>query len=607
MGKTAQFWANDVSLVIQRFPVPIACAVALTLIQWPLISPDYLTATDIGNPKTRFPLSLFFAAGFFWSWGAALWGESRKQKGLALGLSLFGLVVLALVFRGYDAAMLWLGWRDYQTWAGHNSSHAFLFGFLFFGPVLAPYLRTGVSQSAFWQFSHKWVVAFLAAGLGGLLAYLGIWSILKTAELLFDLEVSSQVYNKAAIIASCLIFPSIWLVLTPQDFADEVKTGSQQEFTSRAVALLVSYILIPVSAALSLLLVAYVAKVLWEGSFSTARLGLMSLSYATAVILIALMAYPQRKESSYVSLFWRVFPFLLIAPSVLFFPALWIRVSEYGWTQQRYLALIAGLWVVAIAILFVIPRIREDLRLIPGLLAAALAITAFGPWGVSSVSARSQFDRLEKFAIENGWIADGKWKGRPNPDIRLARQADAYKTVSTALKTIERSGQIDRLRPWFDGTDVDPFRKPHRTAFADLTTKFGVDANSRHWQTRQIRTAYPHRIPVKENSFAIGPLTIGHTKSTVDDATLGKLTTRLDGHSFSIEDENGRAKRVDIAPILENAFKDNSSPKSWSEAQIVDGAGDLSVSFAITELTAQVGTETTNATTIRGYLIVPAN
>ena len=85
----------------------------------------------------------------------------------------------------------------------------------------------------------------------------------------------------------------------------------------------------------------------------------------------------------------------LIAPVVLLVPTLWLRIAEFGWTPLRYLAVILGLWIAGTMLVGLLMRRREDLRLITGLLAALLAVTAFGPWGIAQVSARSQLERLE--------------------------------------------------------------------------------------------------------------------------------------------------------------------------------------------------------------------
>ncbi len=75
--------------------------------------------------------------------------------------------------------------------------------------------------------------------------------------------------------------------------------------------------------------------------------------------------------------FWRVWPYLLIAPVVLLIAALYIRFENYGVTPPRYMSALAAVWLAALIAAFVLTRSRADIRLIPGLLAALLLVAAF--------------------------------------------------------------------------------------------------------------------------------------------------------------------------------------------------------------------------------------
>jgi Domain of unknown function (DUF4153) len=77
----------------------------------------------------------------------------------------------------------------------------------------------------------------------------------------------------------------------------------------------------------------------------------------------------------------RAWPWLVIPPLALLFPSIWIRISEYGWTPFRYFVFAAANWMAVTATAGMVRR--EELRTVPGLLALAFAISAFGPWGVA--------------------------------------------------------------------------------------------------------------------------------------------------------------------------------------------------------------------------------
>ena len=405
MASMDRVFRSELLTAVWRFPLPVLCAIGITLIHWPII--------DAGGdlPRlSRFSLSFVLVAAFFWTWAAALYGEAAKRPLVSAILCIIGLLVIAYSFDLPRALRIWLLWDPHSDWTNMRAPQLFLVSALVIFSTLAPYPARSASQSAYWQFSHKWFVGLIAAGAGAVAAWIGWWAILETAEILFYIPRQSDLLEKGATIAICLVFPLVWLSLTPSNFAEETRTGDDQEFTARAVALLVTYILIPVTVVLSGLLAAYVVKILFNGTFLTSRLGFTSALYAGGIIGVALMAYPQRSESGYIGLFWRAFPYLLIAPNILLIPALWVRVAEYGWTPARYLALLTVIWVVVIAVAFVLPR-WGDLRVIAGTAALLLALTAFGPWGVGPVSGRSQIALLEAHLVQSGWVVDGRWKG----------------------------------------------------------------------------------------------------------------------------------------------------------------------------------------------------
>lgn len=619
MAQANQAWTNEMTGAVRRFPLPLLCAVALTYFTWPQPGPgDHPLFQKYG----QISLAGFAVAAFFWSWAAALWGESRDRPVAAIVASLLGILVLAYVFELHLIPEAWLTGAKSEEWTGFTVSHTLLLGGLALAPAVAPYLARLPSQSTVWQYNHKWVIAFLAAFLGALLANLSYLIILSTTDSLFNVKLDDHNGTLGSALAWPLIFPWIWLALSPRDFTETAKTGAAMEFTSRAVALLVSYILIPVATVLSLLLAAYVVKILLQGSFNTARLGLMSLCYGIGIMLVALMAYPQREESRYVGLFWRTFPFLLIAPSVLFFPALWIRVSEYGWTPWRYFALILGVWAAAIAVISLLPRLREDLRLIPGLLAVLLAMTAFGPWGVADVSAHSQYARLERLLTEKGWLVDGQWKGRaseaasnPGPfksKVTLTRVSADARTISSALETLKVTGDLDRLRPWFAGQPNDPFSNPVEQRFDILSSRFkaGRGSGPLTGNRKSFSASAPYIIAVPERSTVIGPLygsyaPVANPKPPIE-TSAGSLHVSFDGRTLTIQNEQEQKAIFDYLPIL-HALPDRTpamQPKQTGanginvapapekkQVLIIEGVGDLSVKLAIISVSGRIDGE----------------
>src|SRR5215469_3325347 len=339
-SEAANGTARDFLGPVRRFPLAVLCALALTALNWPRFDyyagPPYSPASALSPMQVAsYYLSPFLIAAFFLTFAFALYGEAKGRKAAGLIAAAIGVLLLAVIYPAWTGIRMLALTPSTSIRAEDLTSQLspgplslplvsrwFFLGGLVLLPLLGPYAGWRAEPGAFWQFAHRLGVAFLAALAGAGLALGGFAAIVETAKLLFGLTFPQTTYAKAGDIAIYFAIPIIWLVLTPGNFEELPKTGAAKEFSSRAVALLVKYILIPVASVLSLMLAGYIALVLIEGRFETARLGLRSLVYGSGVILTALLAYPEREDSRIVRLFWHVWPCLLVAPSVLFFPAL---------------------------------------------------------------------------------------------------------------------------------------------------------------------------------------------------------------------------------------------------------------------------------------------
>jgi hypothetical protein len=246
---------------------------------------------------------------------------------------------------------------------------------------LAAYCSAPVSMASFWLFNRRLWIAQLLAFLAAVLLAGGVSGVLWTIEYLFGLQVPGWLHGKVWIIALGLVAPLNWLSLIPERFDQPVTEGEQTEFTSRAVALQVKFALVPLLLVYAVILHAYAVKILLDGSLPKGRLGWMVLTYGALVAITALLAFPTRSQGGpLVRFFWRAWPWLLPAPVALLFIAVGERIHQYGLTEGRYLSLMAGLWLAALAASQgLVQAERRDLRLIPGLLAMLLGVASFGP------------------------------------------------------------------------------------------------------------------------------------------------------------------------------------------------------------------------------------
>ncbi|MDX2264447.1 MAG: DUF4153 domain-containing protein [Hyphomicrobiales bacterium] len=465
-----------VAETLVRFPGPVLLAACLTafnlywLVGWPA-QPDPLVR-PVNNALV---MSIAFAIA------AQLWAEASSERLAAFILQASGVLfffwlwdVPALASMDPLARKVYAE-SEFASFAGALSFNAGLgLAALALLLGLAPYLRRQADSEAVWQFNHKLWVAFLAAGFGAIVLYVGVWGAIKAVETLFVVEVPRIYDERMFVVAACLAFPLIWLTLIPREFSEPAKTGRDMEFTSRAVALLVKFIFVPLTFVFAAILLVYSGKVLLTGGFNEARLGQIGVIYSACVVATALLAYPTRDAGWFMATFWRVWPYLLIAPVGLLIAALYIRFANYGVTPARYMSALAAVWFAALIALFALSRSRADIRLIPGLLAALLLAAAVGPWGATGLTVSSQSARLEALLAKNGLIDGGRVSAKASDGAWA--EADQNR-ASSALRELHNWSGMERVRLWFEGDPQNPFSEPkYASLHANAAKRLGVPA-----------------------------------------------------------------------------------------------------------------------------------
>lgn len=423
------------SRVLERFPLAILAAVLLTgflllelqRVLWP---------SDLA---WRLPVAL--ATIMLWAAAASLVAQARGwplAPDLSLGIG--GAVVIALVSAagqraGFSAPMLAAG----------------VAGLL----LLAPYLRRGAYNPAFWRYAHDLAVNVTLAALAVALFAGGLSAILETLRYLFGLSVAPILHEKIWVLAGCLVGPVYALSLLPEDLSRAVEEGEQHEFTSAAIAVLVKFILAPLLLVYAAILHVYALQIAITATLPKGRLGWLVLSFGAVLVTTALAAYPTRTSGGrVVQLFWRLWPWALVVPVILLFVAVAARLAAYGLTEARYVVLLAGVWLAAVALLHG-PLRRTDLRLVPGVLTALLLGASLGPWSVTWWPERSQVAAFVARAAAAGLVRDGRVVADAPPAPNLG-DADRER-LHGILTWLASRQRLEALRPLFAGVKDDPF------------------------------------------------------------------------------------------------------------------------------------------------------
>lgn len=239
-----------------------------------------------------------------------------------------------------------------------------------------------LNRAAVWE----GLLALLLVGIGAA----GIVAIEAAVSTLFKVLRDNELISFSFPILLCFIGPLFWLCRLPR--LDDIRAdGGTSDRLSRSMGLVGSWAVTPVLFIYAAILIAYMGLMLLAWELPSNRIGWMVLSFllagATNWLLLA-----GEEDRGQVRIFRRTWFWLALPPLVLLAFATFLRIDAYGVTPNRAVLVAGTAWGMALSLFYLAGR--GDLRLIPALGAAALALIAVGPFNIDAVSARNQAHRL---------------------------------------------------------------------------------------------------------------------------------------------------------------------------------------------------------------------
>ena len=533
----------DLSAAVSRFPLAVAIAALLTFYK--------LSQDIVGDAELRTLGAL--AGSFLWVVAVDFYVEAQRRTYPArIVLWLAGILAIVVLFR-----FAWDVWL----------SPPLVLGGLLLLVGLAGHLGRGESNSTFWLFNHRlWLGALLALVGAGMLGA-GLSIILETLKLLFGLSLPSRWHDHVWTVSLGLVAPVSFLAFAPRGFNDSITASEEGEFTMRAIAALVKFVLVPLLLAYTAILYAYAIKIVLAWELPKGTLGALVVGYLLVGAATLLVGYPSRETGGpLVRLFWRYWVWLAALPVVLLFIAVSRRIADYGLTEERYLMVLVGVWALILAGIRIVRGGDFDLRLLPGVLALLLLAASFGPGGAIGFSVMSQKEELASILTEKGMLVDGKVVTRPEggEDNPLGTDAARVRGIEWYLNTHRSLGL---LASWFEGSPNDPFapgKSPEETAH-DLLTALGLRpdiGNVSGLTYFRHDSDVPAAISVQASGIVVGPIVFegGSVPAPIPPKTvtvegLGTMTFELSDHRLTASLENGASVTFDIAGAVKEAYR----------------------------------------------------
>lgn len=420
---------NSIKNTFKRFPFTIISAILATIF---LILSTFDEYAEAYNNK-MLSFGLVFVFGIFlyafiklFNEGLRNYYDLKNLKNNNLFKILSYVITLPILYGVYE-----LVYHENKVLEFYDNN------FIYFTLIAA--LVVGTSFVGKFNYHKDFVVyvakilrAFIISNIYSFIVFVGISGIIFALNSLFKFNFGSSVYLRVAIF-SFILFNVVTF------FSDFPKV--RDSFTDykypKAFRILLVYIITPIVIIYTAILLAYFVKilVLWQIPNNL----IVNLVIWFASFSIVYLFFLSRVETiTFINKFKIVFPFTLFPLLGMMFFAIYMRIKEYGMTENRYIVIAVGLWIFLSLIYYIFYRENSNIS-IPIFLSVIILITGIGPASATSLSIRSQNARFEKLLRENKMIAGEEIK----PNINI--ESDAKSQIVDIVSYMVRTNRVDKL------------------------------------------------------------------------------------------------------------------------------------------------------------------
>ncbi|MDD4189036.1 MAG: DUF4153 domain-containing protein [Eubacteriales bacterium] len=435
--------------------------------------------------------------------------------------------------------------------------------------------------------------AFTAV-LYALVIFAGLGIIYFTIDFLL-VGLNENIMLHAANIVFLFFMPLYYLALLPNFCSSEDKERQKYEESAKypsILAVLVSYILIPIYAVFSGVLAAYIAKIVMTQVWPVGEIGPMVLGYSISGFVLYYLAL--KPENKFALAFKKLFPFFLIPMIVLQLVSCAIRINAYGVTEPRYFLVLIGIFSICSAAYLIFSKVRDAAATV--LIAAIFALISILPGiGAFSVSRMSQTHRLESILERNNMLEGGRLisgsqvsESDRNDISSIVDYMSQMKYLDSLKWFPEKLSEKDSLsaeefkgvfgfEPYYSGHLPDGFQ--YYYAMIDPLEQLDIEGYSTFFQTdlysNAINSEQPE-LPMFLADFSVGDINFKAYQKTGDQ---GEAIVEIRRSDFSYVLE------ISTLSVMENIVQANTGDNTWKGSlpagQLTVKADGLGISVAL--------------------------
>lgn len=295
----------------------------------------------------------------------------------------------------------------------------------------------------FWAYNKSLFLRLLLSILYVGVLFTGLSIAIYSLEALLEFNIAGKRYGQLAIFLIGIFGTWFFLAGVPHP----ARLTDEERAYPKGLRIFVQYVLIPLVVVYIFILYLYMGKILIEWEWPTGWVANLVLSFSIAGILGLLLLNPIQDEEdhTWVRLFSKGYYIALISLIVLLMLSIWVRISDYGVTVNRYFVAVLAVWLTGIVIYFLISKMK-DIRVIPvSLFLIALLIT-FGPLSAFQMSERSQLNRFETVAEKHSLLSENRTITKADEELPFQDR----KQISSIIHYMLELKEIESLQPYFE-------------------------------------------------------------------------------------------------------------------------------------------------------------
>jgi hypothetical protein len=258
--------------------------------------------------------------------------------------------------------------------------------------------------NGFWNYNKTLFVRFLASVLYSGVIYIGLVLALLSLNTLFNIDIEERLYFEMFIVVGG--FFNTWFFVA--GIPKQLEQLESVKVYPNSLKVFSQFVLLPLLGLYLFILYVYGTKILLQWDWPKGVVSYLISGVSVLGIFTTLLMYPYGalKGNLWIKKFSKFYYFVLLPLIVILFIAIGMRVGDYGVTVNRYAIILMGIWLTIVCFYFSIGK--TNIKFVPVSLALLLMLITFGPWGMFSVSERSQVNRLINILEKNSMLTEGK-------------------------------------------------------------------------------------------------------------------------------------------------------------------------------------------------------